>query len=146
MGTTLSGVDSSLNLKLVVSPVIRIARGTTYDFKVTEVNTGKDYFDRPTVLGKLTNDTNEEKSCYVRAIFFDKDDKAIGIIGTNLYDIMPKSVKSFEISTLFAPRPIQNGNFKKFKICAQEYYYQYKPLYYLFDLIVLIYKVVIILF
>lgn len=82
--------------------------------------------ETPVILGKVTNNTNEDDSlCYVVGVLKDKAGKVVCIDGTNITKLYAGSTVGFKLTMYSLPPGVAKGTIGSYEIIATPSYYQY---------------------
>ena len=122
MGTELN--TNASDIKFIPKYNVVKAKSTPHDFPLSDFSLTNDNFG-PKVVGRVLNDTTEETSLYLQVVYYDANDKCIGISGTNVYDIAPNENRSFEITSVGIQNAFVPANVARYLLFARETYYQF---------------------
>lgn len=121
LGSEINGVSNPDDLVLNAQYVVKTTSATPHEYPVTDVSTKADNYGGITVVGRVTNDTDEDHSLlYVQVLYYDESGNIIGISGTNLTDFLAGRTISFEISSMYLQNKAKSGNISTYKIVARE--------------------------
>ncbi len=121
LGSEINGVSNPDDLVLSAQYVVKTTNATPHEYPVTDVSTKADNYGGLTVVGRVTNDTDEDHSLlYVQVLYYDESGNIIGISGTNLTDFLAGRTISFEISSMYLQNKAKSGNISTYKIVARE--------------------------
>lgn len=96
------------------------------EYEVSDTSLTKNIIGLPSVLGRVTNRTDEDDPLlYLNVIFYDKNGEVIFISGVNVLDLYAGTTKSFECSTIGMPSNIAYGDIANYKVIARKSHYQF---------------------
>lgn len=122
-------IDKTVSLengaKLVPTYTVEKARGEIVDYEVSDTEMRTDDYDKLTVTGRVTNQTEEDDGyVYLQVLFYDADGKIAAITGTSVTGLTAGSKQSFQCSTLFSDDTANAETVKSYKVIARKSYYQ----------------------
>ena len=119
-------VDLSNGVKLVPNYKLEEANDDVVDYVVSDTDIKENKYGGVKVTGRVENTTDEDDSLVqVSIIFYDKNDKVIGIDFTYIDELDAGSKQSFDTSTRFASESIKFKDIKDYKVIARKSYYQF---------------------
>lgn len=99
--TSLSNIDvgaTTSNTKLVPTLDIEATDKVPIDYQISDVSLTKDSYGYSSLIGRVTNVTDEDDaSVDVIAVFFDDDNEAISVADTYVMDFKAGETRSFDI-------------------------------------------------
>ncbi len=109
---------------LVPSITVKKAKDELKSHKVEDVSIYEKY-GRVGCRGRVVNETNEEISAiYLRAVYYDKDGKVLGISGTNVFNLAANKKTSFD-NPGFSMSDFSLDDVAFYEIYADEWYFQF---------------------
>lgn len=115
-------VDS---IKAVPELNIVKSRSEPIEYEISDTSLTKGTLDTPTVIGRVTNNTEDDDSLlYLNVIFYDSIGNVIAITGVNVQNLTSGSTKGFECPILTFEN-ISFEDIENYKVIAQKSYYQF---------------------
>ena len=122
-GTTLEGITDVEGIRFVPQFIVKTTNEPPHRYPVsdTSIRDGKWGI---AVVGRITNDTDEDESyMYVRVMFFDSNNKILGISGTSVTNITAGRTVSFEVEGLDLPEDVTLDQVASFRVIAEDSFY-----------------------
>ena len=118
-------LDNGLKLKYNTSLVI--ADSEPINYEISDLDLRESNFEKkPKVTGRIENTTSKDASwVMIYVIFYDSDEKPLGITNTYLTELKAGEKKSFEISSIYLSKNVTCDKIASYKVIAQERHYQY---------------------
>lgn len=122
-------LDDNVNIKDVDSivPHVEIVPATKecIEYPISDITITEEY-GCAKIIGRVTNNTDDDDSgVYINVVFYNSEDKVIGITGTNVYDIKAGETKGFDCSSMYMAGDSKCEDIARCKVIAQKDYWQW---------------------
>ena len=121
-GSSMESVTDPDSVRLSPHYTVKTTDKTPHVFPVSDTSVKDDMFGK-TVVGRLTNDTDEEVSyIYVNVLYYNSAGECVGVGGTSVTSVAAGDTKSFEISGIGAPNGY-GDDLADYKVIATEMFF-----------------------